>query len=147
MTLLPCPFCGGTPILELFNDGFFDYARIRCCRVTFDWCGDETGEQAIAAWNRRADDERFKNALKEIINLACESVEREKTLAKLEAEVMALEPKCGEWVKKTYTHEYANEETEERQYVVCSICGKQPPSGFGTVYYCHNCGARMDGEE
>lgn len=52
-TLLPCPFCGGTPILELFNDGFFDYARIRCCRVMFDWCGDETGEQAIAAWNRR----------------------------------------------------------------------------------------------
>ena len=54
-TLLPCPFCGGTPILELFNDGFFDYARIRCCRVMFDWCGDETGEKAIAAWNRRAD--------------------------------------------------------------------------------------------
>ena len=40
--LKPCPFCGGTPILELFNDGFFDYARIRCCRVIFDWCGDET---------------------------------------------------------------------------------------------------------
>lgn len=55
--LLPCPFCGGTPILELFNDGFFDYARIRCCRVMFDWCGDETGEQAIAAWNRRAGDD------------------------------------------------------------------------------------------
>ena len=53
--LLPCPFCGGTPILELFNDGFFDYARIRCCRVMFDLCGDKTGEQAIAAWNRRAD--------------------------------------------------------------------------------------------
>ena len=53
--LLPCPFCGGTPILELFNDGFFDYARIRCCRIMFDWCGDETREQAIAAWNRRAD--------------------------------------------------------------------------------------------
>jgi Lar family restriction alleviation protein len=52
--LKPCPFCGGTPILELFNDGFFDYVRIRCCRVMFDWCGDETGEQAIAAWNRRA---------------------------------------------------------------------------------------------
>jgi hypothetical protein len=55
MKIEKCPFCGGTPILELFNDGFFDYARIRCCRVMFDWCGDETGEQAIAAWNRRAD--------------------------------------------------------------------------------------------
>ena len=37
----------------------------------------------------RAEDERYKNALKEIIKLACESVEREKTLARLEAEVMA----------------------------------------------------------
>ena len=55
--LLPCPFCGGTPILELFNDGFCDYARIRCCRVIFDWRGDKTGEQAIAAWNRRAGDD------------------------------------------------------------------------------------------
>ena len=51
--LLPCPFCGGTPILELFNDGFFDYARIQCCHVMFDWCGDKTGEQAVSAWNRR----------------------------------------------------------------------------------------------
>ena len=57
MKIEKCPFCGGTPILELFNDGFFDYARIRCCRVMFDWCGDETGEQAIAAWNRRAEPE------------------------------------------------------------------------------------------
>ena len=49
----------------------------------------------------------------------------------------------GEWIEKTYIHEYANEETEERQYVVCSICGKQPPSGFGAVNFCHNCGADM----
>ena len=55
MKIEKCPFCGGTPTLELFNDGFFDYARIRCCRVMFDWCGDKTGEQAIAAWNRRVD--------------------------------------------------------------------------------------------
>jgi hypothetical protein len=68
--LLPCPFCGGTPILELFNDGFFDYARIRCCRVVFDWCGDETGEQAIAAWNRRVDARQF--ALKTKVCPMCE---------------------------------------------------------------------------
>ncbi len=49
----------------------------------------------------------------------------------------------GEWIKKTYIHEYANEETEERQYVVCSICGKQPPAGFGAVNFCPNCGADM----
>ena len=139
--LLPCPFCGAeAETFEASEDSF----SILCTG-----CGVETPylpylTEAIAAWNRRAEDERYKNALKEIINLACESVEREKTLAKLEAEVMALEPKCGEWVKKTYTPEYANEETEERQYVVCSICGKQPPSGFGTVYYCPNCGAKME---
>jgi Lar family restriction alleviation protein len=53
--LKPCPFCGKTPVLELFFDGFFNYARIRCCRVMFDFCGDSTGEKAIAAWNRRAE--------------------------------------------------------------------------------------------
>ena len=68
--LLPCPFCGGTPILELFNDGFFDYARIRCCGVMFDWCGDETGEQAIAAWNRRVDARQL--ALKTRVCPMCE---------------------------------------------------------------------------
>lgn len=68
--LLPCPFCGGTPILELFNDGFFDYARIRCCRVMFDWCGDETGEQAVAAWNRRVDARQL--ALKTRVCPMCE---------------------------------------------------------------------------
>jgi hypothetical protein len=68
--LKPCPFCGGTPILELFNDGFFDYARIRCCRVMFDWCGDETGEQAIAAWNRRVDARQL--ALKTRVCPMCE---------------------------------------------------------------------------
>lgn len=144
--LLPCPFCGWAAIMREWTSGMH-YYRAECSNTEGCDCHGLqhlTLGEAIAAWNRRADDERFKNALKEIINLACESVEREKTLAKLEAEVMALEPKCGEWVKKTYTHEYANEETEERQYVVCSICGKQPPSGFGTVYYCPNCGAKME---
>ena len=36
--------------------------------------------------NDRVDDERFKAALKKIIQLSCESVEREKALARLEAE-------------------------------------------------------------
>ena len=27
--------------------------------------------------------------------------------------------------------------------VRCCICGKQPPSGFGAVNFCHNCGADM----
>lgn len=66
MKIEKCPFCGGTPILELFNDGFFDYARIRCCRVMFDWCGDETGEQAIAAWNRRVD--HIRDTTKKVSN-------------------------------------------------------------------------------
>ena len=72
--LLPCPFCGGTPILELFNDGFFDYARIRCCRVMFDWCGDETGEQAIAAWNRRAQSKNKPLTLDELRQMDGEAV-------------------------------------------------------------------------
>jgi arylamine N-acetyltransferase len=49
----------------------------------------QTARAAKAEQERDRADERFKNALKEIIKLACESVEREKTLARLEAEVMA----------------------------------------------------------
>lgn len=55
--LKPCPFCGGSPALELFNDGLFDYARITCCYLSFEWCGDKTGEKVTAAWNRRVDHE------------------------------------------------------------------------------------------
>ena len=66
--LKPCPFCGETPALELFGDGFYDYARIRCCRVIFDWRGDKTGEQAIAAWNRRAQPENKPLTLDELID-------------------------------------------------------------------------------
>lgn len=53
-----CPFCGGEPNLELFNDGFFDYARIRCCNLIFDWCDDKTGEKVVTAWNRRAEEDK-----------------------------------------------------------------------------------------
>ena len=85
--LLPCPFCGGEAILESNKLRYGTIYSAYCQK-----CGAEiTGfseHEAIDAWNRRAEDERYKNALKEIIKLACESVEREKTLARLEAEVM-----------------------------------------------------------
>lgn len=47
---------------------------------------------ALTARAAKAEQERdraIEDLLKEIIKLACESVEREKTLARLEAEVMA----------------------------------------------------------
>ena len=100
--LLPCPFCGGESLLrERYINGVANtkhYIReCRHCKATFaNWY--RSIKKANEAWNRRAEDERYKNALKEIIQLACESVEREKTLARLEAEVMALEVKRGEEV-------------------------------------------------
>jgi len=50
---------------------------------------DLAAQTARAAKAEQERDRAIEDLLKEIIKLACESVEREKTLARLEAEVMA----------------------------------------------------------
>ena len=133
--LLPCPFCGGEVSIALCGDGFDEWwfitrghGKNACkCRLFMESekfnndseMADFIADDLIAAWNRRAQPENKP--------LTCDAVPVVR----------------GEWIEKTYIHEYANEETEERQYVVCGICGKQPPSGFGAVNFCHNCGADM----
>lgn len=49
-----CPFCGGEAKLE--NNGIF--ARVIClkCRIWQDDYDTECADEAINAWNRRADD-------------------------------------------------------------------------------------------
>ena len=148
--LLPCPFCGGTPILELFNDGFFDYARIRCCRVMFDWCGDETGEQAVAAWNRRVDARQL--ALKTRVCPMCEDCpdgcpvetpedsrnvvtnDELKTLAQAKAEGRLVG--CGIWERMINPF-------GELEGFMCE-CGHQ---SLAATNYCSNCGRKMHGGE
>lgn len=51
--LKPCPFCGEIPVVNVFNDGYFDYARISCCHLMFEWCGYNVEENLKNAWNRR----------------------------------------------------------------------------------------------
>lgn len=57
-TLLPCPFCGGNDIqideMESFWDKNETSWRVLCIDCIAETAGD-TKEQAIAAWNRRAD--------------------------------------------------------------------------------------------
>jgi hypothetical protein len=83
---------------------------------------------------------------KSVAELARESVEREKALARLEAEVMAaIEPKRGEWVLVgTNEHDYETSVEEK-----CSLCGRyvyrydtEPQDN-----YCPNCGADNRGSE
>lgn len=90
-TLLPCPFCGKRAHTGHYRSRHKDDEHyLVMCDYCFARTVGSTPEEAIAAWNRRADDERLKNALKEIAQLACESVERDRALARLEAEVMAV---------------------------------------------------------
>ena len=146
--LLPCPFCGGEAKIDenIFARDCYELTvteySVWCsvCLIGFEYCFTSK-EEANEAWNRRAEDERYKNALKEIIQLACESVEREKALAKLEAEVMALEVKRGEWEQNSLFDEDAN-------VYVCSECDKPWTLVDGTpqengMKFCPNCGTQM----
>lgn len=147
--LLPCPFCGGESLLrDRYINGVANtkhYIReCRHCKATFaNWY--RSIKKANEAWNRRAEDERYKNALKEIIKLACESVEREKVLARLEAEVEAVVeaadhirdatkkvPPSGRWeVAVGY---------DPNKKVQCQNCYKM---AYEPTPYCPNCGANM----
>lgn len=54
VALLPCPFCGETPHLDLQEkrkNG--DYFTLRCCHID-DFCAWSTVDEIAAAWNRRA---------------------------------------------------------------------------------------------
>jgi Lar family restriction alleviation protein len=72
-TLLPCPFCGGNDIqideMESFWDKNETSWRVLCIDCIAETAGD-TKEQAIAAWNRRADARQL--ALKTRVCPMCE---------------------------------------------------------------------------
>jgi hypothetical protein len=97
MKIEKCPFCG-KDVAEISNCQELEGCRHfeKCpatepyvcvvCNMFEGGCGASSGyydseAKAIAAWNRRADDERLKNALKEIAQLAREKAEREKGCA------------------------------------------------------------------
>lgn len=49
--LLPCPFCGKTPVSRFVGDDDGGYHGIDCCLA---FSHEATEEEAAAAWNRRA---------------------------------------------------------------------------------------------
>ena len=58
-TLLPCPFCGGGAELREWSSGTH-YYRVECVDLEYCDCHGvsySTAEEAIAAWNRRAQPE------------------------------------------------------------------------------------------
>ena len=57
--LLPCPFCGGEAMLREWSSGTH-YYRVECVDLEYCDCHGvsySTVEEAIAAWNRRAQPE------------------------------------------------------------------------------------------
>lgn len=53
--LLPCPFCGGKAKVMLFL-GNYGVACTKCCGAIVA-APEQTKQEAIAAWNRRAKNE------------------------------------------------------------------------------------------
>lgn len=78
---------------------------------------------------------------KEYVYLAIESIERDKALAKLEAEATAVIDRQGKWIKTTLDSGWVE--------CVCSICGGDAPAEYGRYTwiktdFCPHCGARME---
>ena len=75
--LLPCPFCGGNDIqideMESFWDKNETSWRVLCIDCIAETAGD-TKEQAIAAWNRRAEPENKPLTLNELKQMVGEPI-------------------------------------------------------------------------
>lgn len=82
---------------------------------------------------------------KSVAELARESVEREKALARLEAEVVAaIEPKRGEWIEA----KSGAMSVWPAGQVMCSVCEQRMPSQWTKMPpYCYGCGAKMEVKE
>lgn len=57
LKLKPCPFCGGEAEIRKYVNGYNIWFCARCdsCKIT-QTSTTQTEQQAIAAWNRRAND-------------------------------------------------------------------------------------------
>ena len=60
LELKPCPFCGGTEQRVKSSGRWGWFVSCRCCAVG---PSATSKDEAIAAWNNRADDERYIEAL------------------------------------------------------------------------------------
>lgn len=63
INLKPCPFCGGVPVDDFVYDecgeeAFFIYCGNEECEMSPQTLFYPTLQNAIDAWNRRADDEQ-----------------------------------------------------------------------------------------
>lgn len=69
MTLLPCPHCGGTNLKIGNLKPFKAQMYLSCYGCLAQVVGCNSEEQAIAAWNRRADQDTLNKAVKLIDEL------------------------------------------------------------------------------
>jgi len=61
--LRPCPFCGGCAVLlDEPQNGNWPWWNVVCKNCYLSHYGANTEAEAIAAWNRRADDQRLQQA-------------------------------------------------------------------------------------
>ena len=59
--LKPCPFCGERAILRRDSSGCYVKCNNGMCKVMLTTWYYETEEEAITAWNRRANDDTTRD--------------------------------------------------------------------------------------
>lgn len=74
--LLPCPFCGGKACLSNGELGGYTVIYIECikCSTQTSTFYEDESEKAIEAWNKRAEDDKYKKLLSFVESIAHESV-------------------------------------------------------------------------
>lgn len=118
-TLLPCPFCGGEADIEEISGNPFTnepYAwAVGCKDCNIGWY-KETREDAIAAWNRRAD--HLPNATKMVSN-----ADRIRSMSDEELHKFLLDFEAGNIdYAKTFCDLCCKDATLERKSADCEDC-------------------------
>lgn len=136
--LKPCPFCGGIAIVDMDEDWYWEW-KVFCPKCGCDIGYFKTKEEAIKAWNKRADQppavgidkQTLIEEVKKALNRDSIGLNDKWNLAIARViKIIKDQPQADQWIPVTY-HEATEEEKE----------------AYGEFPYMLDCKLPDDGEE
>ena len=123
--LLPCPFCGGEARIENNDRTIYDpktlgvvdveYGEPPCFWVKCEDCeafvgGFDTEVDAIAAWNRRADNAQLAEAQASVTQLGIALVQEREKSAEAQADNAGIVGKLKKYMREVYDYDMDSED-------------------------------------